>query len=104
MSVFDVGIDSTAPNAVLKEGKQEGKQSVGSPTQQSYSRNAVSTLNEYSQKNGLPPPNYEYERPGEQEFIFTVAFLGETYKGSRKSSIKDAKQAAAQTVIDTLKI
>lgn len=101
MSVCDVGIDSTAPNAMLKEGKQEG---VGSPTQQSHSRNAVSTLNEYYQKNGFPPPNYERERPGEQEFIFTVTFLGETYKGLRKSSMKDAKQAAAQTVIDTLKI
>ena len=66
-------------------------------------KNPISKLNEYCQK-GLQQPAYESEQVGKQAFICTVTFQGENYVGPRKSVAKDAKQAVAQIVIDSLNI
>ena len=103
MHSFDVhvGIDSTTPAAIPKE---EAKPIGGNPTSQSYQESPVSKLNYYYQKHSFEPPKYDDHRVGEREFRCTVTFRGKTFEGPIKSSTKDAKRAAAQTVIDSLNI
>ena len=111
MHSFDVhvGIDSTTtPAAIPKEeakpSKAEAKPIGGNPTSQPYQESPVSKLNKYYQKHSFEPPKYDDQRVGEQEFRVIVTFRGETFEGPIRSSTKDAKRAATQTVIDSLNI
>lgn len=95
--LFGVGVEDT--NTASTVPKEETKPLEGIPISQV---NFISEVNDYCQKHTIEKPKYVEQRVGEQEFICTATFQGNTFTGPSRSSTKNAKKAVAEMIWQSL--
>ena len=90
------GREHTAPVLSSRSG---GAAAVASP-----SKDAITKLKEYCDKNRIPEPEYKDIKSGEQRFRCQVTVDGRKFGGEVHPNKKDAKKDAAQNALYGLKV